>query len=302
MWFKNLMVYRLTGPFLYGAEQLHEKLAGHQFAPGGTLDMETCGWEPPREDGLLVHAVNRQLLLKYVAEKKLLPSSVVNQFVKERAADFEEREGFKPGRKQLKELKETVTDELLPRAFAIRKPTFVWVDPVNGWLVVDTGTPAKADEIFKLLLKGLDTLPFASLRTVQSPLAAMTDWLAADEAPAGFSVDQDAELRATGEGKATVRYVRHTLEPTDVSRHIAAGKQCTRIALTWSDRVSFVLTETLAIKRISPLDVLKETGEGADNAAERFDSDFALMAAELAKLLGDLVTALGGEEARAQAA
>jgi recombination associated protein RdgC len=39
----------------------------------------------------------------------------------------------------------------------------------------------------------------------QSPVTAMTDWLAADEAPGGFTVDQDTELRATGESKATVR-------------------------------------------------------------------------------------------------
>jgi recombination associated protein RdgC len=124
----------------------------------------------------------------------------------------------------------------------------------------------------------------------------MTDWLAADEAPSGFTVDQDTELRATGEGKATVRYVRHTLEADDVRRHIAAGKQCTRLAMTWSDRVSFVLTESLTVKRVTPLDVLKENNDGmTQNDDERFDTDFALMTGELSKLMGDLVQALGGE-------
>ena len=303
MWFKNLQIYRLTAPWTMTSEQLEASLAPQSFAACGNLDMQTQGWVSPRDNGMLVHTVNRQLLLQLATEKKLLPSTVINQVTKARAAELEEQQGFKPGRKQMKELKEQVTEELLPRAFSIRRSTFVWIDPVNGWLVVDAASPAKADEVFKLLLKSLETLPFASLRTERSPQSAMTDWLAADEAPAGFTVDQDTELRSTSESKATVRYVRHTLEAEDVRRHIAAGKQCTRLALTWSDRVSFVLSESLALKRVAPLDVLKENADsGTKNEDERFDTDFALMTGELAKLVGDLVEALGGEERQKQAA
>ena len=46
--------------------------------------------------------------------------------------------------------------------------------------------------------------------------------------------------------------------PEEVRRHIAAGKQCTRLAMTWESKISFVLTESLAIKSIKPLDVLKD--------------------------------------------
>jgi recombination associated protein RdgC len=303
MWFKNLQIYRLTAPWTMTAEQLEASLAPQAFAPCSSLDMQSQGWVSPRDNGMLVHTVNRQLLLQLGTEKKLLPSTVINQVSKARAAEMEEQQGFKPGRKQMKELKERVTDELLPRAFSIQSSTRVWIDPVNGWLVVDAAGAAKADEVFKLLLKSLETLPFAGLHTEQSPVTAMTDWLAADEAPGGFTVDQDTELRATGEGKATVRYVRHTLEPEDVRRHIAAGKQCTRLAMTWSDRVSFVLTESLAVKRVAPLDVLKENADSTmQNDDERFDGDFALMTGELAKLIADLVQALGGEEQQKKAA
>lgn len=303
MWFKNLQIYRLTAPWTLTSEQLETSLAPHAFAPCSSLDMQTQGWVSPRDNGMLVHSVNRQLLLQLGTEKKLLPATVVNQVTKARAAELEEQQGFKPGRKQMKELKEQVADELLPRAFSIRRSTLVWIDPVNGWLVIDAASAAKADEVFKLLLKSLESLPFAALHTERSPLSAMTDWLAADEAPAGFTVDQDTELRALGEGKATVRYVRHTLEADEVRRHIAAGKQCTRLAMTWSDRVSFVLTESLAVKRVAPLDVLKENADSAmQNEDERFDSDFMLMCGELAKLIADLVQALGGEERQKKAA
>lgn len=296
MWFKNLQIYRLPAPWAMSQEQLEAALAPHAFTDASSLDLQNQGWCSPRENGMLVHAVNRQLLISLATEKKLLPSTVVNQVSKAKAAEIEEQQGFAPGRKQMKEIKEQVTDELLPRAFSIRRNTLVWIDPVNGWLVVDAGTAAKADEVIKLLIKSVDRLPLRALRVQQSPVTAMTQWLLEDEAPHGFTVDQDTELRSTGETKATVRYVRHTLEADDVRRHIEGGKQCTRLALTWTDRISFVLTESLTIKRIAPLDVIKEDDTGMNrNDDERFDGDMMLMTGELSRLMAALVDALGGE-------
>jgi recombination associated protein RdgC len=90
--------------------------------------------------------------------------------------------------------------------------------------------------------------------------------------------------------------VRHSIDPDDVQRHIAAGKQCTKLAMTWDDKISFVLSENLAIKRIKPLDILNEDkDQRTADENERFDADFLLMASELAKMLDDIVYALGGQ-------
>ncbi|WP_308923018.1 recombination-associated protein RdgC [Janthinobacterium sp. J1-1] len=295
MWFKNLQIYRLPAPWAYTPEQLEEALSSNKFTPATSMDLMRQGWDTPRPNGGLVHVVNKQMLILLGTEKKLLPATVINQVAKARAAEMEEAQGFAPGKKAMKELKERVADELLPRAFSIRSNVWTWIDPVNGWLVVDAASPAKADEVIKLLLKAVDKLPLESLRVQRSPVAVMTEWLQADDAPAGFTVDMDTELRATGESKATVRYVRHTLEADDVRRHIAAGKQCTRLAMTWNDKISFVLTESLAIKSIKPLDVIKETESSTKNDEERFDGDMMLMTGELSKLMADVVEALGGE-------
>jgi recombination associated protein RdgC len=297
MWFKNLQVYRLPAPWAYTPEQLEAALAPQTFTPASSNELLRQGWDSPRGNGQLVHTVNKQMLILLGTEKKLLPGSVINQVAKAKAAELEEAQGFAPGKKAMKELKERVADELLPRAFSIRSNVWTWIDPVNGWLVVDAASPAKADDVIKLLLKAVDRLPLESLRVQRSPVAVMTAWLETDEAPVGFTVDQDTELRATGESKAAVRYVKHTLEVDDIRRHIAQGKQCTRLAMTWNDKISFVLTEQLAIKGIKPLDVIKENEASTRNDEERFDGDMMLMTGELAKMLADIVEALGGEAA-----
>ncbi|TFW16853.1 recombination-associated protein RdgC [Duganella callida] len=295
MWFKNLQIYRLPAPWAYSPEKLEEALATQAFTPASSNELLRQGWDKPRPNGGLVHVVNKQMLILLGTEKKLLPATVINQVAKARAAEMEEAQGFAPGKKAMKELKERIADELLPRAFSIRSNVWTWIDPVNGWLVVDAASPAKADEVIKLLLKAVDRMPLESLRVQRSVVGVMTEWLQSDEAPAGFTVDMDTELRATGESKAAVRYVRHTLEPAEVRRHIEAGKQCTRLAMTWDSKISFVLTESLAIKSVKPLDVLDEKEASIRNDDERFDGDFMLMTGELAKMLADVVEALGGE-------
>ena len=295
MWFKNLQIYRLPAPWDYTPEQLEKALAPQSFVPATSNELLRQGWDTPRPNGGLVHVVNKQMLILLGTEKKLLPSSVINQVAKAKAAELEEAQGFAPGKKAMKELKERVAEELLPRAFSIRSNVWTWIDPVNGWLVVDAASPGKADEVIKLLLKAVDRMPLESLRVQKSPVAVMTAWLEMDEAPAGFTIDQDTELRATGESRAAVRYVKHALEPEDIRRHIKAGKQCTRLAMTWDSKISFVLTESLAIKGIKPLDVISESESATRNDEERFDGDMMLMTGELAKMMADIVESLGGE-------
>jgi recombination associated protein RdgC len=297
MWFKNLQIYRLPAGWNIGAEVLEEQLARKRFVPCGSQDQETRGWLSPTGDEFLVHRVGGQWLIALGVEQKLLPSSVVKQEAEDRAEEIAARQGYKLGRKQMKDLREQVLQELLPRAFTRRRKAYAWIDPVGGWLGIDAPSQARAEDVLEVLRQTLDSLPLTLLRTQVSPVSAMADWLAGGEAPAGFTIDQDCELRSVTEDKAAVRYVRHPLEGDEVRNHLVAGKLPTRLALTFDERVSFVLTEKLEIKRLDFLDVVKEKVDeaGAEDARALFDAGFALMTGEVARLLPALVEALGGE-------
>jgi recombination associated protein RdgC len=222
------------------------------------------GWVAPRKDGALIYSSNNQWLIALAVEQRLLPSSVINDETKERAEQITEQQGYAPGRKQMKEIKERIVEELMPRAFTKKRTTFIWIDPKNGWFCVDAGSPAKAEEVIEHLRHCLDEFPLKPLHTQLSPQSAMADWLAGGDAPAGFTVDRDCELKAMGDEKSAVRYVRHPLGDevgAEIKSHLAAGKLPTRLALTWDERISFVLTEKLEIKRLAFLDMLKEEAE-----------------------------------------
>ncbi len=299
MWFKNLLIYRLPKDWAADLAQVEQQLGAFTLQPCGTSVMQSLGWVAPRPQGPLIHSVGGQWLLALGVEQKLLPAAIVKQFAADRAKEIEENEGRRVGRKEMRELREAMTQELMPRAFTRRRTTFAWIDPVNGWLVIDAASAAKGEELLEHLRKSVEGLPARLVDTAQSPMAAMTGWVAAGEAPPGFTLDQDLELRSAE--KATVRYVKHTLEGDEIRQHIAAGKVVTRLAMTWGDKISFLLNENLQVKRLSFLDVLKEQTDGqAENEDERFDGDFALMTGEVARLLDDLLGALGGEQPRAE--
>lgn len=291
--FKNAQIYRLPRPWVIEPAALQEALKPQAFAPCTSMELQRSGWAPIGAQGI-VYKVGRQLFLQLRTEKKLLPASVIKEAAAARCLELEEQQGFAPGRKQRLEVRERVADELLPRAFSVHSRTGVWIDPVNGWMVVDAASPARADDVVKLLLKAVDKMPLESLRVQRSPVTMMTQWVDDEDlVPLGFTVDMDATLRATGESRAVVQYKRHTLEAQDLGRHIAAGKQCVRLALTWEDKISFVLSEDLALSGIKLLDVMEDKAPGT--AEERLDGELMLMAGELNGLFMALTDALGGE-------
>jgi recombination associated protein RdgC len=298
MLFKNLIIYRFGKKRLPKADLLEEKLAAQALQPCGSFAMESRGWLPPRdEDERYVWTQNRHWLLSLGVEQKILPSSVIKQAAKDRAMQIAAQQGRPVGRKEMRDLRDRITNELMPRALAKRATTRAWVDESAGLLMVDAGADKKAEEFLEALRRADDDLAFKRLDTKQSPGTAMTRWLAAHKPPTGFSIDQDLELLAGDMSKATVRYSRHALDGKDIREHIAAGKNVVRLGLTWKDRVSFVLTDQWQLKRVSFVDIVRdEAGAEAADEEEQFAIDFALMTGELSQMLADLAKALGGEK------
>ena len=299
MLLKNLVIHRFARKRLPKAETLDEKLAAEALQPCSSLAMESRGWLQPRDDDeRYVWTQNRHWLLTLGVEQKILPTTVVKQVAKDRAAQIASKQGRPVGRKEMRELRERITNELMPRALARRATTRAWVDETAGLLMVDAGADKKAEEFLEALRRADDGLTFRRLDTKQSPGSAMTKWLASHKPPADFTIDQDLELQSADMAKSTVRWANHTLEGKDIRDHIAGGKQVLKLGLTWKDRISFVLTDQLQVRRLRFVDIAADEGEGSEgiDEDERFAIDFALMTGELSQMLQDLARALGGEK------
>lgn len=302
MFFKNLAIYRLPADWSLSSADLEEKLITRRLQPCGPFDMASRGWVRVTTDERLVYTVGNQQLIALGVEQKLLPTSVIRQVAQERAEAQAVKQGFPVGRRQLRDIRVQVTEELRARALCRRRVTRAWLDPGNGWFIIDAAGGARADEVLETLRDTLGSFAALPLDTERSPQASMAAWLTTGECPAPFRIDDDLELKGMAKSRAVVRYAHHPVEERVLHEYLRAGLAATRLGLTWNDRIAFVLTDKLQVKRLQFLELERDAPdmpaeggarEGAtQDSAEQFDVDFTVMAGELAQLLGNLAAAL----------
>jgi len=295
--FKNVMAYRIGADWTISLTQLEEALDRYRFVECSPSQDKSVGWTEPRGQahGPLVESVGGQWILKLQIETKAVPGSVVKRKADERIQEIETSTGRKPGKKESREIREDIVHSLLPLAFAKQSTVMVWIDMASRLLLTDAASQGKSDEVITALVRVLDGLPLTLLQTTVSPQAAMSQWLLAasdDALPPAFSVERECVLKSSSEDQAVVKFTRHLLATDEVRKHVSEGKLPTHLALSWEGKASFVLTESLVLKKVSYLDGVMEDAGGDD---DKFDADVMLSTGTLGPLLADLIDALGGE-------
>jgi recombination associated protein RdgC len=224
---------------------------------------------------------------------------VVNELLQEKISDAEDKQGRKLSKKDRTTIKDELIFELLPKAFTFSRKTYAYIDPQGGWVIVDAASAKAAEDLLSLLRKCLGSLPAMPLNTVNKPTAVLTEWLSSQQTPDDLTVEDECELRSPEEAGGIIRCKRHDLALPEIKNHLDTGKQVIKLAVNWADRLAFIVDEHLAIKRLRFLDLVQDQAADvqADNEAERFDADFAIMSLELGQFLPRLVELFGGEQA-----
>ena len=300
MWFKNLALYRFTEPFTLAADELEDKLNDKRFRPCGSHDEFSLGWTSPAGNTTeqLIHASNGFMMLCLKKEEKVIPAAVIHEMLQEKIAEKEEQEARRLSKKERSTIKDELIFELLPRAFSFSKKTYAYIDPKGGWMVVDAASAKKAEDLLSHLRKCLGSLPVVPVNTVDKPAVIMTQWLVDKNSIAkDLLVEDECELRSTEDEGSIIRCKRHDLALPEITNHLDNGKQVIKLALNWTDRLSFIIDENLAIKRLKFLDLIQDqvADTEADDEVAQFDVDFSIMTLELAKFLPRLLEIFGGE-------
>ncbi len=292
MWFSQCTVFRL--PETPNAALLADKLADAPFAPCGGLDWFTEGFAAPQSfTPELVFKVEQTMGIALRREEKVLPGSVIQRAVDERVARIEQQEGRSVGRKERQELKEQVTDELLPRAFV--RATHTRALFADGMLLVDSAAASKAENLLAKLREALGGLKAQLVHTRQTPSALMTSWLLQGHCEGGFELDSDCELKGVGDVVPVVKVSKQDLTADEVVQHVKNGKTVTQLGLVWREQIAFILTQDFTLKRIQYLDVLQEEAESnGDDAANLAAASQLIVSANLSALIGELIELMGG--------
>lgn len=306
MFFKNLTLMRFPRTLITAGVDLDAALATQPLKPVGPLEMSSRGFVSPfgRGSESMAHTVSNRTMFTLGGEDKLLPSAVVNEQLAQKIEAATEQQGRRPGGAERKRLKEEVLTNLLPRALAKPSRTNAYLDPATGWLVVDTSSRKTAETVVTKLRESMGSFPALPVSAEASPRALMTGWLAGEDLPEGFALGDEVELRDPADTQMVVKCQRHDLRCEEVQEHLKAGKQVFKLALTFEDRLSFVLGEDLVIRKLKFLEAATESLEedNRDSLEAELDAVFALMSGELARLLSRLEDILSLSSADTDAA
>ena len=300
MWFKNLSIFRIVPPFETPADLFLERLESQVFQSCQAGDAFREGWTPPLgvEGAPLLHVAQGFWCVCLRREEKVIPGGALRERVAQRLDATEAREGFRPGRKVREALKDEVLNEMLAVAFTQSRRTQAIIDPRSGWLLVDSASPGRSEDLVALLRRSLEGFPVRRLVTQESPSKVMTRWLAEEAFPPGVRPEAACELKSPDVEGATVKAARQDLSAPEMTHHLEVGKMVTRLALTYEDRLAFDLDDKLLLRRLRFLETEPaDSGPDPEDHAAQFDADFVLMALELSRFIPILTEWFGGEAA-----
>ena len=181
---------------------------------------------------------------------------------------------------------------MLPKAFSKSSRLYAYIDIKNQWVVVNSSSANKAENLLAMLRQCIGSLPILPLKPEQDLMLAMTNWVKNDALPSPFQFASDIELKALDEEAAVAKLKNHDVTEEEVQLHITNGKFVHKLGLVWDEKAKFVINEEAAIKQIKFLDIVKEQTDDvpSDDKLAKFDADFALMTGELNNLVNDLVS------------
>ena len=294
MFFKNLTFFRF--PTTHDFSQLDELLPEAALKPVGPMELSSRGFISPfgRDAEALSHRINDSLWLSVGGEDRILPSAVVNDLLGKKLAEFEEKQGRRPGSRMRKQMKEDLVQELLPRAFVKPSRTDALIDLEHGFVAVDTSSKKSGENVVSEIRRALGSFPALPLNAEVAPRSVLTGWIAGEPLPEGLSLGDECELKDALDGGAVVKCQRQELVSDEIAKHLEAGKQVTRLALNLDDHVSFVLGEDLTVRKLKLLDGAVDSLENTerDDLRAELDARFALFSGEVKRLFVVLEKAL----------
>ena len=299
---KNLIIYRVSRDFRFSPENMATQLQPMAYSPCGSQDMAKTGWVSPMGNfsDSLIHSISGQLVLFMRREEKILPGIVIKQHLQSKIEKLEGEQNRKLKKTEKDSLRDEVLHTLLPRAFSRFTTTVMWIDTNSGLVIVDSNSFKRAEDALALLRKSLGSLPVVPL-TMESPVElTLTEWVRSGSLPAGFALQDEAELKAILEEGGVIHCKKQDLISDEISSHVEAGKLVTKLALNWQERVQFVLTDDCTIKRVKFTDSILDQNDDIDREdyAQRFDADVILLTSELGGLIKNVINALGGESTK----
>ncbi len=276
---KNLTIYRSQAGWVPNLEDLQSNLS----IPGKL----GYSWKILR-DGLPHIRVGGNILLTLEFQSKLIPAQVVNAELKKQLEKIEADQGYKAGKKQKFDIKQTIIMKLHEQAFVTSKLTNVWINIEHDLMCIETTSESLADEVIARLIRDLKysgrpvittTKPMAFIRQIISEVFVDN-----------FALGESCVLVA--DGQKSINFKNERLDTKAVANYLAEGRFPKKLELSLdSGKATFTIDESLKISKIVLPDITNERGE-FETEEDFFDSTFTIRAGQCVEIINALMSTL----------
>lgn len=301
MKFSSVITYAIDEKFKINEADLNEALGRSSYIPCEKHESARFGFVSPfgAQNEEMYHKSSNQLLLCAKKEIRPVPAGAVNEELAKKNAKHEEANGSPLSGKEKQALKEDIIHQLQPQAFSRYEMYWAILDLERNRLMVAVSTASKAEDFNALLRSVLGSLPVKPWAPDTTDLRRrMTQWVL--NCPNKFELGSEAKLLSPAEDDGVLTTRKQSLDSEELLTAIENGKVCVELGLSLTEKVSFVLTEKMQVKKLRPeSETLEEYSFIDGSEAEKLDSDFAMWSLTLRELFDELERALAADEEEA---
>jgi len=306
MLFKNATYYRLTGPV--DLTKLYELKPADANPPIAAREMQKIGFDVPcpgTSSLVRVPVDGSAVSLCMVKTTRILPGAVIKQELNRRVADIEAKESRKLNRKEWREIREQVAQDLIPKSFTKTTRTHALFVPNAKALVINTASASVAEELVSHLRKVVGSVPARLVQTKHAPGGVMSAWVRdIDNAlPDSILLGHQCDLIARASGdESAIKCRKYDLISLEIAELMDSKNYDVKaLELIFDERMTLTVTDTLTLKRLAWHGLVMEqhqeqTGE-MESAADRYDADMLLNANSIQFVMARLIHEFGGEAA-----
>jgi len=291
MWFKQVQLFELKNANKYTPDSLIQKLEELAFRPCLPSMQHSLGWVSPIDDdeSPLAIAVNGCLMICLQIEEKILPTTVIRHELSQKIKQIELQEDRKVRQREKLALKDELMLTLLPRAFTKFTRYYAYIDAKNNYLVFNTAQAKITEQFISLFKKSVSEDIAAFELKKLSPI--VTNWIKTKDYPTEFAIEKACFLQDPNHEDRRIRCQEQDLFASSIQALIKDGCEIKHIALSWHDRVNFILSaDDFTLRSISYEEEItaQATEMEAETKQQQFIADFFIMSATISELLSDL--------------
>lgn len=307
-------LFKAFTPFIVGSDstialtRIEDDLEDHEAVDPVGSQWRAMGFITLDGEAFAMDVQGAGTLCCMQVNERVLPGAVIREKVAERIRELEEREGRRPGKKQIAEIKDDVVMALLPQAFIRRK--LVPVMFTEGYVLIFTSSAKLSDDVMTQLHAAMPTamadLKLANLadRVKNNITGALTELAkegVSDDINSGrdlFSIANAAVLK--GEGKKSIRIKDKDMQESDMQALLKQDYTVQALRLDLIEGASvdpsmtFTLNDHLVFSAAVLADVSTASERGEEAKAALFMSVAWMTAITVRTALRVLVEVMGG--------